>query len=84
MKGFSCSLEQVGGQAIHRLLWPEEETPFTYSYRDTYSEAYRGTLDLSPGETFEATAYLVVKRCESPVYRGVECLTLLGAYTISH
>lgn len=66
MKGFSCSLEQVGGQAIHRLLWPEEETPFTYSYRDTYSETYRGTLDLSPGETFEATAYLVVKRCESP------------------
>ncbi|MZQ86344.1 hypothetical protein GQF01_30000 [Paenibacillus sp. 5J-6] len=66
MKGFSCSLEQVTGQAIHRLLWPEEEAPFTYSYRDTYSEAYRGTLHLSPGGTFEATAYLVVEHYERP------------------
>ena len=42
--GFSGSLEPQKDRTVHRLVWPEEETPQVYSMRDAYQEAYRGDL----------------------------------------
>ncbi len=57
---FSCSLVPGVDRTIHRLIWPEEERPLTYSMRDRYSEPYQGTLDVTPGKTLILTAYLVL------------------------
>lgn len=66
MNGFSCSLTPLNGQVLHKLIWPEKESPVVYSDRDQYSEAFYSKLLLSPGETFTTAAYLVIKQYEQP------------------
>ena len=62
---FSCSLIPREKQTIHRIIWPEEESPYTYYQRDKYREAFKRTLDLDVGDTFSITAYLVVGKITS-------------------
>lgn len=57
--GFSCSLVPEADRTLHRLVWPEEETPQTYVARDNYGPPYRDTLFLSEGQSAIASAYLV-------------------------
>jgi hypothetical protein len=64
--GFSCSLEPGPGKTVHRLIWPEEETPQVYAMRDAYAEPYHGDLRVSPGETIELKAWIVVAEVATP------------------
>ncbi len=64
--GFSCSLIPEADRTIHRLVWPEEETPQTYTARDTYGPPYRDTLVLTEGQTVTASAYLVFADASKP------------------
>jgi hypothetical protein len=64
--GFSCSLEPGPDKTVHRLVWPEEETPQVYAMRDAYAEPFRGDLRVSPGETIELKAWIVVAEVKTP------------------
>lgn len=64
--GFSCSLIPEEAQTTHRLIWPEEEKPFSYIARNEYDLSYSRRLALVPGEDFVATAYLVVAPVVQP------------------
>jgi hypothetical protein len=57
---FSCSLMPEANQTTHRLIWPEEEMPLTYSNRDTYKPGFRGKLVPDKDGTVNMTAILVV------------------------
>lgn len=57
---FSCSLIPADDSTVHRLIWPEEEQPQTYSSRDAYSSGYQEESALQPGDQFAVTAWLVV------------------------
>jgi hypothetical protein len=58
--GFSGSLEPLADRTVHRLVWPEEETPQVYANRDAYAEAFRGDLRMSRGQTIALKAWIVV------------------------
>jgi hypothetical protein len=64
--GFSCALEPGKDKTVHRLVWPEEETPLVYSMRDAYQDAYRGDLRMSRGQTIEIKAWIVVAPVSTP------------------
>jgi hypothetical protein len=57
---FSCSLMPEGNKTTHRLIWPEEEMPLTYSNRDTYQPGFKGRLTLGTGESVAVSGILVV------------------------
>lgn len=57
---YSCSIEPREKQTVHRLIWPEEELPQTYSNRDRYSQGFRKYLKLKKGESVTLTMYLTV------------------------
>ena len=58
--GFACALEPAKDKTVHRLVWPEEETPQVYSMRDAYQDPYRGDLRMSAGQTITLKAWIVV------------------------
>ena len=66
--GLSCSLVSGEHDTIHRLIFPEEEMPKRLLLRENRSLAPgRATvLEMSPGEKFVATAWLVLHRVERP------------------
>jgi hypothetical protein len=64
--GFSCALLPGKDKTVHRLLWPEEETPQLYSMRDAYQDAYRGDLRMSAGQTIALKAWVVVAPATTP------------------
>ena len=64
--GFSCALEPGKDRTVHRLVWPEEETPLVYSGRDAYQDAYRGDLRMSRGQTIALRAWIVVAPVATP------------------
>jgi hypothetical protein len=64
--GFSCALEPGQDRTVHRLVWPEEETPQVYSMRDAYQDAYRGDLRMSSGQTIALKAWIVVAPVAAP------------------
>lgn len=66
MQGYSCSLAHGNGFILHQLIWPEEEMPVVYSYRDQYSEAYETERIFAPGDKFVASAYLTIEACSQP------------------
>jgi hypothetical protein len=57
---FSCSLMPDWNHTTHRLIWPEEEMPLTYSGRDTYKPGFKGKLTLKKGQSIKVSAVLVV------------------------
>lgn len=64
--GFSCALEPRAETTLHRLVWPEEETPRLYAMRDAYQDAYRGDLRVSRGQTIALKAWIVVAPVATP------------------
>ncbi|HSA97332.1 MAG TPA: hypothetical protein VLJ16_14880, partial [Acidobacteriota bacterium] len=64
--GFSCALLPAKDKTVHRLVWPEEETPQLYSMRDAYQDAYRGDLRMSAGEAIALKAWIVVAPVTTP------------------
>ena len=63
---FSCSLMPEARQTTHRLIWPEEEMPLTYSNRDTYKPGFKGRLTLAKGQSVTVSGILMV----TPVQPG--------------
>lgn len=47
---FSFSIMPEEGKVTHRLIWPEEEMPRTYSSRDVYSDGWRHASSMKAGE----------------------------------
>ena len=64
--GFSCSLEPLADKTIHRLVWPEEETPQVYAMRDAYQAPYVGDLRMSRGQVLPLKAWIVVSPVGTP------------------
>src|SRR5512138_232257 len=64
--GFSCSLEPRPDKTVHRLIWPEEETPQVYAMRDAYQPAYHGDFRVSRGQTIELKAWIVIGEVKTP------------------
>ncbi len=65
-EGFSCALEPGPEKTLHRLVWPEEETPEVYAARDAYQPAYRGDLRVSRGQTITLKAWIVIGAVTTP------------------
>jgi hypothetical protein len=64
--GFSCSLEPREDSTVHRLVWPEEETPQVYAMRDAYQTSFRGDLRMSRGQIIRLQAWIVVSPVTTP------------------
>ncbi len=64
--GFACSLEPGKDKTVHRLIWPEEETPVVYAARDLYADAYREDLRVSRGQTITLKAWVVAGPVTTP------------------
>ena len=59
-EAFSCSLMPEDAWVTHSLVFPEEERPFVYSNKDTYSAGYARRLTMRKGESRAFEAYLCV------------------------
>jgi hypothetical protein len=57
--GFACSLDPGPEKTVHRLIWPEEETPLVYAMRDLYTAPYHEDLRISRGQTIVLKAWIV-------------------------
>ncbi len=64
--GFACALVPGPERPVHRLVWPEEETPLVYAMRDAYSPAYREDLRVSRGQTIVLKAWVVAGPVTQP------------------
>jgi hypothetical protein len=64
--GFSCSLDPGPEKTVHRLVWPEEETPLVYAMRDLYSAPYKEDLRVSRGQTITLRAWIVAGPATRP------------------
>jgi hypothetical protein len=62
----ACALIPDGRARTHRLIWPEVETPQTYTYRDEYSPPYDPPFSLEAGTVVSLTAYLLVAPVQEP------------------
>lgn len=84
--GFSCSLEPTANTTVHRLIWPEEETPQVYAMRDLYQDAYHEDLRVSRGQTISLTAWVVVTPVTTPKHGWhalVDAAWILNARPVS-
>ena len=63
---FSCSLLPEQEQVVHRLIWPEEESPDTYYMKNRYQEGFQRQISLDAGARFKAGAYLVAAEVRTP------------------
>jgi hypothetical protein len=68
--GFSCSLIPEEDATTHRLIWPEEEQPLSYSSRDHFSKGWAKSLSLAPGENYTVSAVLVVDTAKANPLRS--------------
>lgn len=57
---FSCSIMPEENSVTHRIIWPEEEMPFTYCNRDRYGAGWQREVSLAKGEKVELTQYVSV------------------------
>jgi len=64
--GFSCSLDPGKEKTVHRLVWPEEETPLVYAARDLYSAAYHEDFRVSRGQSITIKAWIVAGPVTAP------------------
>ena len=56
----SCSMIPCeDGTMLHRILYPEIETPLTYRNRDQYAPAHESFTELQPGRPFRTTVFLM-------------------------
>jgi len=78
---FSCSLIPGKDETTHRLIWPEEESPLTYTRRDTYSDGYRKNMAIAPGQSITFQAILVVDEVK-PNHRSMSAF-LAEAWELS-
>ena len=51
---------------VHRLIWPEEESPDTYYMKNRYQEGFQRQISLDAGARFKAGAYLVAAEVRTP------------------
>ncbi|BDD12801.1 hypothetical protein FUAX_52330 (plasmid) [Fulvitalea axinellae] len=57
---FSCSLIPEEKRTTHRLIWPEEELPYTNYTKNKLKSGYRQNLTLEKDGSLTVTAWLVV------------------------
>ena len=68
---FSCSIRPEGDKTTHCLIYPEEEMPLCYAYRDRYVDGFRRKISLEKGEVKTIVAYLHV--CKTlPQHRSIQ------------
>ena len=80
----SCSMVRQGdGTMLHRILWPELESPKTYCDRDRYSDPHGEWVTIPAGGTFTVTVFLLSGKPVLPKYGTANAedaaLELLGA-----
>lgn len=63
-ESFSCSIEPEARHTAHRMIWPEEETPFVYCARDKYTTGSIKPAALKKGESITLTLYLNIAGIE--------------------
>ncbi|WP_338395943.1 YyaL domain-containing protein [Fulvitalea axinellae] len=57
---FSCSLMPKQNNTYHRLIWPEEETPRSYSGKNSFTGPYARNLSLKSGQSLKLSAWVVL------------------------
>ena len=57
---FSCGIMPEPESVTHRIIWPEEEMPFTYCSRDKYSAGWKRSTNLSKGDEVRIAQYVSV------------------------
>ena len=57
---FSCSIHPEEHKTTHCLIYPEEEMPLCYAFRDRYVDGFRRKLSLKKGASKIIVAYLHV------------------------
>ena len=69
-ENFSYSVMPEAAQTTHRLIWPEEELPVSYTNRDKYDKGWRRNANMSAGEVKTLTMFLSVNVVE-PEHRSM-------------
>ena len=59
---FACSIMPGEDRTVHRLIWPQEEIPLSYTRRDQYSDGFREYMAIPPGELVTLQANIVIDR----------------------
>ncbi len=54
----SCSLYDTPTGRVHRIYYPDNEAPISYTYRDEYSPATNNSITLKSDEEFEVSFYV--------------------------
>jgi len=57
---FSCSVMPESDKVTHRLLWPEQELPVTYTKRDAFDAGWQRKVSMKKGEKKTMVMYLTV------------------------
>ena len=68
---FSCSIRPETDKTTHCLIFPEEEMPRCYAYRDRYLDGFRRKASMAKGETKTLVAYLHVSEVK-PQHRAMQ------------
>jgi hypothetical protein len=68
---FSCSLRPEEQKTTHCLIYPEEEMPLCYNFRDHYIEGFRRKMSLNKGDSKTVVAYLHVSEVK-PQHRALQ------------
>lgn len=57
---FACSLKRTDHDAIHTLIYPDEERPDSYTNVNQFTEAYRHTLRMDKGQVHHLQLFVYV------------------------
>ena len=68
---FSCSIRPEERTTTHCLIYPEEEMPLCYAYRDRYIDGFRRKMSLEKGAIKTVVAYLHVSEVQ-PQHRALQ------------
>ena len=68
---FSCSIRPEEHKTTHCLIYPEEEMPLCYAYRDRYIDGFRQNMCMKKGDRKTFVAYLHVSEVE-PQHRALQ------------
>ncbi|MCL2363730.1 MAG: hypothetical protein FWC71_03600 [Defluviitaleaceae bacterium] len=64
----ACSMTPTESGMIHRLIWPDRETPKVYYARDAYAPADTPELTIAAGGCFSVAFYISVSAVRKPFF----------------
>ena len=70
----ACSIvkNHETGFLTHKILWPERETPVTYTGRDIYGPPIEKTVKIKPQEKFRVRFYISVSQTQIKNYGWIQ------------